>query len=232
MAGNDLQQQGGVADVVGEGADLVEGTGKGHQAVARYPAVGRLQADDAAQAGRLANGAAGVGAQRQRRLAGRHGRCRAAAGTAGDALEIPRIARHLKGTVLGGRAHRELVHVGLAEQHGVGLPQALDDVSVVGRHDSCRRILLAQVVGWPRVQRTSLMARGRPAEQTERLAALALPIERTGLFEGASLIDVEESPHLGIALADRLKERRSQRLGGDRRGSEVAGAARRQIVRS
>ena len=69
VAGDDFEQQGGVGDVVGERADLVERAGEGDEAEARDAAVGRLQADDAAQAGRLADGAAGVGAERQRRLA-------------------------------------------------------------------------------------------------------------------------------------------------------------------
>ena len=99
---------------------------KATRPIARHAAVGRLEADDAAQAGRLADRAAGVGAQRQRRLAGRHRRRRAAAGAAGDALQVPGIARHLEGAVLRGRAHGELVHVGLAEQHGVGLLQPGD----------------------------------------------------------------------------------------------------------
>ena len=50
--------------VRGEGADLVERRREGHEAVAAHAAVGRLQADDAAQRGGLADGAAGVGAER------------------------------------------------------------------------------------------------------------------------------------------------------------------------
>ena len=61
---------GGVGHSAGEGADLVERRGERHQAVARHPPVGGLQADDAAQRGGLADRAAGVGAERQRREAG------------------------------------------------------------------------------------------------------------------------------------------------------------------
>ena len=49
------------------------------QAVARHAAVGRLQADDAAQRRRLTDRSAGVGAERQRRHARRHRRRRSAA---------------------------------------------------------------------------------------------------------------------------------------------------------
>ena len=50
---------------MGERADLVERAGERDQAVAADPAVGRLQPDDAADGGRLADRAAGIGAQRQ-----------------------------------------------------------------------------------------------------------------------------------------------------------------------
>ena len=50
-----------------ERADLIERRRERDQAVARDAAVGRLHADDAAERGGLADRAAGVGAQRQRR---------------------------------------------------------------------------------------------------------------------------------------------------------------------
>ena len=65
--------------VVRERADLVERRRERDQAVARHAAVGRLQADDAAERRRLADRAAGVGAERERRDAGRDRRRRAAA---------------------------------------------------------------------------------------------------------------------------------------------------------
>ena len=89
--------------------------------------------DDPAQGGRLADGAARVRADRQRGVVGRHGRRRAAAAAARDAIERPRIGRRAVGGVLGRRAHRELVHVGLAEDDRAGVAQALGDVGVVRR---------------------------------------------------------------------------------------------------
>ena len=131
------QRERAIAHGAGERAHLVERAGERHHAVAGDGAVGRLHADDAAQRGRLADRAAGVRPQRERRHAGRHGGRRAAARAAGDALAVPGVARRAVGGVLGRRAHRELVHVGLAEldeplglaaaHHGrrVGRPVAL-----------------------------------------------------------------------------------------------------------
>ena len=73
VPGDDLEEQRGVGDGGGERADLVEARGEGDQPVAADRAVGRLDADDAAQRRRLADRAAGVGAERQRREAGGHG---------------------------------------------------------------------------------------------------------------------------------------------------------------
>ena len=70
VAGDDVHHQRGVGDGARQRADLVERGGEGDQAVAADPAVGRLEADDAAQRGRLADRAARVGAERERRELG------------------------------------------------------------------------------------------------------------------------------------------------------------------
>ena len=70
MAGDDLEQQGGVGDGGGEGPDLVERRGEGDEPVAGDQAVGGLQPHHAAEGGRLADRAAGIGAQGDRGEAG------------------------------------------------------------------------------------------------------------------------------------------------------------------
>ena len=129
--GHRVEQRGGVAGVAGERPDLVERRGEGHDPVAADPAVGRLHPDDAGQRRRLADRAAGVGADAQRHVEGRHRRRRAAAAATGDSIEIPGIGRRPVGRVLGRRAHRELVHVGLAQDHRADVAQPLGDVGVV-----------------------------------------------------------------------------------------------------
>ena len=104
------------ATVAGQRAALVERGGEGDHPVARDRAVGGLQADDPAQRGRLADRAAGVGADRPRREPpGDRGR-RAARRAARDPRAVPRVAHRAVARVLVRRAHRELVHVRLAEQ--------------------------------------------------------------------------------------------------------------------
>src|SRR5262249_37315374 len=65
---------------------------KGRGWVDRYGAEGRFNAGDAAERGRDADRAAGIGADRERTNAGRQRRGAAATAAAGTALEVPRVA--------------------------------------------------------------------------------------------------------------------------------------------
>ena len=60
VPGNGLEQEGGIFDIFGHGADLVERRSVGYKSVARDAAIGGLEAHDAAVAGGLAHRAAGV----------------------------------------------------------------------------------------------------------------------------------------------------------------------------
>ena len=91
------EQQRGVGDVAGQRPALVERGGEGDHPVARDRAVGGLEADDPAERCRLADRAAGVGADRPRRQAGRDRRGRAAGGAAGDAAAVPRVEHRAVG---------------------------------------------------------------------------------------------------------------------------------------
>ncbi len=84
------QQQGAVLGRAGHRAGLVEAGREGDHAVARGAAVGRLDAGDAAERGRLADRAAGVGAGGARCQACGHGGGAAARGAAGNAARCPR----------------------------------------------------------------------------------------------------------------------------------------------
>jgi hypothetical protein len=126
-----VQQGSRIARIAGQRADLVERRREGDDPVAAHPPVSRLHADDPRERRRLADRAARVGPDPEWHVIRRDGRRRPAAAAAGDAVEIPRIRRRPEGRVLRGRAHRELVHVRLAEDHGSSVAQALGDVRVV-----------------------------------------------------------------------------------------------------
>ena len=132
-AGDHLQRQRRVAHRQRERADLVERAAEGDQAMARDGAVCGLHPDHPAERRRLPDRAAGVGAQRERGQPGGHGRRRAAARPARHHARVPRVVRGAEGGVLRGRAHRELVHVGLAERDQPGCAGAGDHAGVVQR---------------------------------------------------------------------------------------------------
>ena len=147
-----------------------------HEAVARDAAVGRLGADRAGDGRGLADRATGVGADRERRLERRDDRRRAAAGAAGDPLEVPRVVARAVGAVLGGGAHRELVHVGLAEDRHPGLAQPGHEGRVVRRHPALQDLRAAgrrQALG-----RHDVLDGDRHAGQrVQRLAGGAAPVD-------------------------------------------------------
>ena len=133
VSGDHLMQQRGVDDGARAGPALVQRRRAGHQAVARDRAVGGLDPDGGGQRGRLANRAAGVGTDGQRRLERRQRGGTAAARTARHPVGVPRVAGRAVGGVLRRRTHRELVHVGLAEDRDAGRAQPRGHGGVVGR---------------------------------------------------------------------------------------------------
>ncbi len=82
--------------------------------------------DDPAEGRRLADRAAGIGPDRARREAPGDGRGAAAGGAARHASGVPRVEDRAVAGVLVRRAHRELVHVRLAEHPRAGLAKLAD----------------------------------------------------------------------------------------------------------
>ena len=135
VPGDGAEHDGGVLDGAGKRADLVERRGERDESVARDEAVAGLQPDDAAERGRLADGAAGVGAERGDGFArGECGRT-AARGTAGDARGVPRIAGRAKGGIFRRGPHGELIAVEPAPQDRAGLLQLRRNRRVIGRDE-------------------------------------------------------------------------------------------------
>jgi hypothetical protein len=107
----------------------------------------------------------------------------------------------LVGGVLGGGAHRELVHVGLAEHHQAGLLDLGADRRVVGRTPALQDLRARggrQVFGDHDILHRQRHAGQRPELFTQCLAL----IHRPGSGESAFGIDVQERLDRAVHLVD------------------------------
>ena len=100
------------------GPALVERRGERDHPVAADRAVGGLEPDDPAQRRRLADRAAGVGSDRPRRRPAATAAALPPLEPPGTRLAVPRVLDRAEARVLVGRAHGELVLVGLARAPG------------------------------------------------------------------------------------------------------------------
>ena len=96
-------------------------------------------------------------------------------GAAGDAVQVPRVACRLVGAVLGGRAHRELVHVRLADQDGVGGLERRNHVGVVGWLEGLEHLRAARR-GYAAGAKHVLDGDWYAGQAAERLASPALRV--------------------------------------------------------
>ena len=194
-------QQRGVQHGPPERPGRVQAARERDHAVAGGAAVGRLGADDAADRGGLADRAAGVGADGQRRLVGRHRGGGPAGRAARDLVQVPRVAAGAVRGVLGGRAHGELVHVGLAHDDRAGLLQPLGDRRVVRRVPALQD---ARAAGGRHADGGEhVLDRDRDARQrAERLALPRRSSTSARLGQRAVRGDVQEGVHAVVDGGD------------------------------
>ena len=99
VAGNRVQHKRVVRHSLRHRADLIQRRGKRDQSIAADHAIRRLHANNAAERRGLANGAAGVAAERERGFIRRDARRRAAGRPARHARQITRVMRGVKRAV-------------------------------------------------------------------------------------------------------------------------------------
>lgn len=216
-AGKRVHGQRDILDRAAKGAHLVERRAKGNHAVTAHCAIRGLKAHHAAQRRRLANGATGVRAQRERDLARGDGCSGAARRAAGHALGIPGVVGAVERRALGGAAKGKLVHVGLTHGQAAGVEHALDagggvDALVVLEH--------ARSAGGARAHEVHVVLNG---QRHARERGQSLAIGAAGVDFGGSL-KRELGRHLQKCLDSALArldglERGLRDLGG----REIAG---------
>ena len=197
-------------------AALIETGGVGDHAQAGYAAVGRFEARDTAKGRRLTNRAARVRARRRSYEARGNRGGGPARRAARHALSIPGIAAHTVKTALVGGAHRELVHIGLAERHGAGGMQALDHGGVVGRGEIVEHARGATRAHTPRAKNV-FVCDGNPRERPGPARRAAL-VGGPRLSPGARRIDGNEAVEIAIGRFDTRQRLFRERDTGGRAG--------------
>ncbi len=218
VPGDRLQHDGAVLDVAGHRTDLIEGGGEGDDAVAADPAIGRLEADDAAVRGRLADRAAGIGSQRGRGLAGGDAGGAGAGGSAGHGVEVPGVLHRPVGAVFVGAAHGELVHVQLADDHRAALLQPGHGGAVVGRHEALKDLRGAG--GTDPLGAEDVLKRHGNAGQQVGLAGGAFLIRGLGGGQGLLFAYGDEGVDLLVGGGNALEAGLGQLDRGDLAGSQ------------
>ena len=207
--GDDVEQRGGVGDAARHRSDLLQRRGKRRRAVAGNRAVSRLEAHGAAEARRLADGAARVRPERERRQACGDGGGAPAGRSAGNAVRVPRIRRFRESGIFRRRAHRELVHVESAENRRSRFFQILDDGRVVGRNEifeNLRRAGQGLAVHCDIV----LDGDGNAVERTARRSRGAARVGGVRLRERVVFVDGEKRAQFPVDLADAVELRLHQ----------------------
>ena len=233
VAADQLGQGGRVGDRAGDGADLVQGRGHGHQAVTRHRAVGGLGADRAGHERGLADRAARIGTEGQGHHVGRDSGGGAAAGAAGDTLSVPRVLGRAEGGVLGGGAHGELIHVGLADDGQAGFLDLGGDGRVVGRLPVAQDLRGAGGAQSPRHH--VVLDGDRHARQAmQGFPRRAARVHVGGGRQGALAVDGDECVDAVVDRVDAVQARLSQLDGGDLAGGQhvrqLEGALLQQLV--
>ena len=173
----------------------------------RHAAEGRLQADDAAKRGRNADRAAGIGADRERTDAGRHGGGAAAAAAAGGAFDVPRVAGDPAERRVGDRLPAEFGRRGLAEEHRTFTAQPGGDRRILVHSWFGSMVREPKRRGQPRVRTVSLIATGTPSRRPCRLTFLPARLRGARLGHRALRVIKDEGvegPFVPFEPAQRL----------------------------
>ena len=218
MAGDDLVQERGIQDRAATGAGLIQGRCRSNKAIAGHGAVGWLNTHSIGQRGWLADGAAGIGTNAERCLAGGECSCGTAARAARGALGVIRVMSRTKGRVLIGRTHGKLIQVGLAQDGNSGLAQTLGHGGVVGRNVAFQHLGRC---GGRRIggNEQILQRQGHACQTRSRLfAGIEGLIHGVGSREGFFRPHVQEGIKLLIGLCDAIQEGLSNLSGGNLAG--------------
>jgi len=211
-------QQRDVGHAVGDGAGGVAGMGNRGDAGAVVASDGRAQAHGAIERSRQAHRGARVGAQRGRHQARAHGGAATRGRAAGDAFGVVGVAgagapRAGIGSVVARDAESQFMHVGLADDDGAGIAQALHDGRVRGRAEVAQG-RGAGGIGQAGDVNVVLDGQGHAFQGAGGAARGACGVGGAGLGQGAVGIDGDEGIEI-LAGGDAVQAGLGQRHAGE-----------------
>ena len=215
VAGDDLVQQRGIQDRAATGTSLIQGGCSSNKTIAGHGAVGWLNTHSIGQRGWLADGAAGIGTNAKRRLAGSECCRSTTAGAARGALDVIRVMSRTKGRVLIRRTHGKLIQVGLAQDWDSSLAQTLRHGGVIRRNVALQHL---RGRGGRRIggNEQILQRQGHACQTRSRLfAGIEGLIHGVGSREGFFRPHVQEGIKPLIGLCDAIQEGLSNLAGSN-----------------
>ena len=184
------------------------------------PAALRLEPVEPAPPGRDADRPGTVGAQRERRQSGGHGRATAAAAAARGVRQVPRVVGGAEGHRLGERPQHHLRHGGFAEDHRTGLAQPPHHFGVSGRLEV---VGAAAVAGEFSGDVAVVLDGDRHPQQGESLAGVESFLRGRGLAPRTGRQHDPVRPQLPVQPGDPVEIEVQKRRRGNRARGEHAG---------
>src|SRR3989442_521731 len=241
VSGHRLEQQRGVRHRRRQRPDVVHRPRQRHHPGPAHAAVRRLEPDHAAAGRGQPDRAAGVAADRTGDEPRGHRRCRATRRAARGVAGLPRVLHVAVVRVVAERAHRELRHVGLAEQDRAGRGQPRRRRA---RHVAAEVVARARATRGrqPRDHAQVLVSHGHAVQRAAEAAGHGLRLQRACGGERAVGVHGDERPQHRVAALDarqtlahelhrrdplrphRVRQRRSRRLHRQRAPTDSRGA--------
>ena len=203
-----VQKQRKVLGALRDRSSLIEAGGESDHAVPRHQTVSRLQPRHTRERSGLADRSAGIGARGSGRHARGNRRRRPARGAAGHVRRTPGIFHRSVERSLARGSHRELVHVGLAENHRPRSVEAFDHVRVVRAHEVRKHFRAAGSA--PALRNEDVLVRDRNPGQRLRVALRDTFVRRARLRKAFLGIDGDERVERTVQSRGAIEEELGQ----------------------
>ena len=204
---------------------MIERAGEGDHAPAAAPAVGGFRSDQAAERGRLADRTAGIRPRRAHCDPRRHRRGRSAGGTTGHQhgigilTSLPGIFHRPIGRGHVGGAHRELIHVRLAEEHRAIAQQVRGHRALIGWDEGAEDLAASRCPH--ALGAEQILDRQRDTGQRAMVTGGQRLVGGPRLVDRLAVHDIQIGVQAGVQRLDPIQVGKRQFLGRERAGAQA-----------